>query len=136
MIIPLLPDTTRFIVEARDLITDSYRPCAALRRYAAERGHYSREGGWLYRKDGEPITQGWFNYASMMIRGGKMRESVEIREVARATRVRRFRAAAERRRKLSADVARTRPLSMDVGIYAREAVAYDEAADIVEAMVL
>lgn len=124
----------KFIVQPQDLMTDGNRPTAALRRYAESRGHYSRPGGWLYRADGTPITQGWFSYAALMIRNGKMRESMEVREVAKAARVRRFRTAAARRRKLAMDVALSRPLSMDVGRYEREALAYDDAADKVEAM--
>jgi hypothetical protein len=31
--------------------------------WAAQRGFYSQEGGWVYDPSGEPVKQGWYAFA-------------------------------------------------------------------------
>lgn len=124
----------RYVVQAQDLMTDSSRPIAALRRFADEQCHEARVGGWIYNGGGHPIAQGWFSYASMMLRAGRMRDDADLRAAGAANRVRRLRKAAAHRRTLAANTARTRPLSMDIQRWEREAAEYEEAAKAVEEM--
>lgn len=34
----------------------------AVKKLATLRGHYSREGGWIYNQHGKPLCQGWDTY--------------------------------------------------------------------------
>lgn len=125
----------RYVIQAGDLLTDSNRPVAALRRYAEKLGHESRVGGWLYNTLGNPICQGWFNYASLMLRTGAMRNDAEIRKAAIENRVRRLRKAAAHRRALAADPAQQKPQSWGMlERWEREAAEYERAAKAVEEM--
>lgn len=114
-----------FVPEPRDLLTDRGAPTAALRQWALDGGYTGRPGGWIYDRSGETVTQGWFNFASMMIRAGRARDSVELREVAKANRVRRLRGYAAKRRSLAADATEPNMRAR----WDREAREYDAQAD-------
>jgi hypothetical protein len=125
----------KFSPEARDLLTDTGKPVAALRRYAAGRGHSARPGGWLYFADGATITQGWHNYASMMLRAGSLRQDEECCKAAQENRVRRMRRAADRRRELAGEHSEAdRTTSRVRERWEREAREYDAEADRIEAL--
>lgn len=124
----------RYIVQPPDLFTDSQRPVAALRRYAERAGHEARVGGYLYNSLGNPICQGWFNYAALMVRSGAMRHDPDIRAAAIANRVRRLRKAAAMRRAWIEQRQEKGPLSMDIQRWEREAAEYERAAKAVEEM--
>lgn len=124
----------RYVVQAGDLFTDGDRPVAALRRYAEKVGHESRAGGWLYNTYGNPICQGWYSYAAMMLRSGAMRQDADIRAAAVANRVRRLRKAAAMRRAWIEHKAKHNAMSMDLQRWEREAAEYERAARAVEEM--
>ena len=46
--------------------------------YAAHRGYYSREGGWIYNAQGVPIEQGWQAFANRLTNIGHIRAGVGI----------------------------------------------------------
>lgn len=120
-----------FVPEPRDLLTDSGAPTAALRKWAADRGYEGRHGGWIYNGRGEAFTQGWFNFASMMIRAGKLREDETMRTVAKAARVRRLRSAAAHRRGLLADLNPT-TFARERQRWESEVRYFDDQADAIE----
>lgn len=124
----------RYVVQAQDLMTDSNRPIAALRRFADGQCHEARVGGWIYNGGGHPIAQGWFSYASMMLRAGRMRDDADIRAAAVANRARKLRKGAALRRSWAADTLKHSPMSMDIGRWEREAAEYERAAKAVEEM--
>ena len=41
--------------------------------WAANRGYYSQEGGWIYSSDGTPVIQGWHAFARRLINHGDIR---------------------------------------------------------------
>lgn len=41
--------------------------------WAAQRGYYSREGGWIYSHCGMPIAQGWTAFAEHLVHTGDIK---------------------------------------------------------------
>lgn len=41
--------------------------------YAAHRGYYTREGGWVYTAAGRPVVQGWAAFAERLAVHGQIR---------------------------------------------------------------
>lgn len=45
---------------------------AAAKEYAASVGTHGKQGGWIYTADGAVIVQGWWSYAAMCERRGRV----------------------------------------------------------------
>lgn len=41
--------------------------------WAAQRGYYAREGGWIYNHTGMPVAQGWHGFADYLVRTGDIK---------------------------------------------------------------
>ena len=46
--------------------------------FAATRGYYSQEGGWIYDRHDQPIIQGWQAFARMLQASGSIRVGTGI----------------------------------------------------------
>ena len=44
----------------------------AAKAWAKDFGYTGKAGGWIYRPNGETVTQGWFNFAQICKRAGRI----------------------------------------------------------------